>query len=786
MGRGTSWGSAVVGVACLVGSAAAQPLSTSFTYQGELRDAGLPVTGTYDLRFRLFDAASGGTPVGPLLCVDNVTVTDGRFAVALDFGAQFAGQERFLEIEARADTGLTCGDATGFLVLSPRQTLSATPNALFALTAATATTAHNSSRLNGQPASFYQNAANLTTGTLAGARLSGTYSNALNLNNAGNTISGTFTGSGAGLTGLDAGNLATGTVADARLSANVALLDNAQTFTGAKTFSAAPSFTAAGSPFSVSSTALVTNLNADRLDGLDSTAFLQSIPTPLALTGNSSTHIIRGQNASTVNSASALSGHASGTTGITFGGHFRSDSTTGRGVYGQATAASGVNYGLYGESASTSGIGAYGMAINGGSGITYGGRFESATTSGRGVFGWAIAASGGTYGGRFESDSTSGTGVFGWATASAGGTFGGRFQADSPNGVGVYGVSGILGAGTSYGIYGQTNTSNGVGVFGAAPSTAGGNFGGRFETDSTSGIGVFGWATATTGTTYAGRFQTDSVAGRAVFGQATAETGSNYGVYGQTSSTAGIGVYGQALATTGATHGVYGANSSTSGIGVFGFATAGTGTTYGVFGQSNSISASAYGVWSQGRLGASGAKSFRIDHPEAPADKYLLHYSTESPEVLNAYSGTIVLDGTGQAVVELPPYFARINTSPRYTLTAVGAPMPMLHVAQEIDEAVLRAGAEAGPGEPVPVCSFRIAGGAPGAKVSWRVEAVRHDLWMRRYGAPVEIEKENLEKGVYLHPELYGQPPSRRVQPEEANPIERVRLEPPRAERHNR
>jgi hypothetical protein len=107
---------------------------------------------------------------------------------------------------------------------------------------------------------------------------------------------------------------------------------------------------------------------------------------------------------------------------------------------------------------------------------------------------------------------------------------------------------------------------------------------------------------------------------------------------------------------------------------------------------------------------------------------YLLHYATESPEVINFYSGKATLNTAGEAVVELPRYFAKINKDPRYTLTAVGMPMPMLHVAEEIDEAALNAGATAGPGVPAPLCSFRIAGGAPGAKVSWRVEAVRNDL----------------------------------------------------------
>jgi len=96
----------------------------------------------------------------------------------------------------------------------------------------------------------------------------------------------------------------------------------------------------------------------------------------------------------------------------------------------------------------------------------------------------------------------------------------------------------------------------------------------------------------------------------------------------------------------------------------------------------------------------------------------------------------------------------------------------MLHIAAEIDEAALSAGATAGAGVAAPACTFRIAGGAPGAKVSWRVEALRNDLWVQNRAVPmetlsnglliqtrampVEVEKQGREKGTYQHPELYG------------------------------
>jgi hypothetical protein len=219
--------------------ASAQPLTTAFTYQGELRESGAPATGPYDVRFRLYDAASGGTQIGTVVCADNVAVSGGRFTVLVDFGAQFSGQQRFVEIDVRRDTGLACGNATGYTTLSGRIALTATPNAAFALAAGTATSATNATQLNGQPGSFYQNASNLTAGTIANGRLSAqvarldtnqTFSGQMTFSNAANAFSGAFTGSGGGLTGLNAANIASGLLADARLSTNIPRLDGANTF----------------------------------------------------------------------------------------------------------------------------------------------------------------------------------------------------------------------------------------------------------------------------------------------------------------------------------------------------------------------------------------------------------------------------------------------------------------------------------------------------------------------------------------------------------------------------
>lgn len=120
----------------LIAASSAWAQATSFTYQGVLQDGGVPADGPHDFRFRLFDLPTGGAQLGATLCLDDVEVVEGAFTAQLDFGALFAtAAERHLEIEVRHDTGLTCGDATGFVVLSPRQLLTAAPRASHASSA---------------------------------------------------------------------------------------------------------------------------------------------------------------------------------------------------------------------------------------------------------------------------------------------------------------------------------------------------------------------------------------------------------------------------------------------------------------------------------------------------------------------------------------------------------------------------------------------------------------------------------------------------------------------------
>src|SRR5262245_8973240 len=51
---------------------------------------------------------------------------------------------------------------------------------------------------------------------------------------------------------------------------------------------------------------------------------------------------------------------------------------------------------------------------------------------------------------------------------------------------------------------------------------------------------------------------------------------------------------------------------------------------------------------------------------------------------------------------------------------------------------------------------FKIAGGTAGVRVSWMVTGIRQDAWANANRILVEEDKPALERGSYLHPELYA------------------------------
>jgi hypothetical protein len=101
-----------------------QPLAAAFSYQGQLNRNGAPVNDSCDLRFSLYDAASGGIVRTAPQTIAGVAVVNGLFTTDIDLGNQFRGDALWLETEVQ------CPGDNGFAVLSPRQLLNAVPYAL--------------------------------------------------------------------------------------------------------------------------------------------------------------------------------------------------------------------------------------------------------------------------------------------------------------------------------------------------------------------------------------------------------------------------------------------------------------------------------------------------------------------------------------------------------------------------------------------------------------------------------------------------------------------------------
>jgi hypothetical protein len=104
-----------------------------------------------------------------------------------------------------------------------------------------------------------------------------------------------------------------------------------------------------------------------------------------------------------------------------------------------------------------------------------------------------------------------------------------------------------------------------------------------------------------------------------------------------------------------------------------------------------------------------------------------------------------MLDGAGEAWVDLPAWFESLNENFRYQLTCIGQPA-LVYIKQEI------AGNR-----------FLIAGGKPGMKVSWQVTGTRKDALARSHPMQVEVEKQGADRGRYLNPEAFGLPQSRGI-----------------------
>src|SRR5580698_4639651 len=276
----------------------------------------------------------------------------------------------------------------------------------------------------------------------------------------------------------------------------------------------------------------------------------------------------------------------------------------------------------------------------------------------------------------------------------------------SGNGVGDFGVTG------------QTDSVVGVGGF------AGSGEGGQFS--SNTGPGAVGQSSTNVG------LEGISGSDYAVIGISTTTAGGFFQSNGTTSTPTGFGP-----------DGVVGTTAANVGTGVVAINTNSSGLALLAINQGNSSTGPALEAFGASSFFGTLTKpsgSFKIDHPLDPANKYLYHSFVESPDMMNIYNGVVKLDAKGQATVAMPDWFESLNQDFRYQLTAIGAPGPNLYIAAKVQKN-----------------TFKIAGGKPGMEVSWQVTGIRHDAYANAHRIQVEVEKEGVEKGMYLYPELFGE-----------------------------
>ena len=138
---------------------AADPLGTAFTYQGKLTEGSAPAQGNYDLWFKVYDAASGGTQQGVTVTTNALPVNNGLFTITLDFGpGVLSGGARWLEIWVH-----TNAVAAPWVYLTPRQPLTPAPYALYAPNAGAA--------LSAATAGMAATASNVVAGGVTGASI---------------------------------------------------------------------------------------------------------------------------------------------------------------------------------------------------------------------------------------------------------------------------------------------------------------------------------------------------------------------------------------------------------------------------------------------------------------------------------------------------------------------------------------------------------------------------------------------------------------------------------------
>jgi len=166
---------------------------TAFMYQGRLVSGGAPANGSYDLTFTLYATNSGGVAGAGPVTNSATGVTNGLFAVTVDFGGVFTGSNYWLELAARTN------GSGAFSTLAPRQAILPVPYAVYAPTAGAALTAASAGSVAAAdisgPIPLGQLPAAVITNNETGVNFNGAFNGTVNGNAAGLTNNITFNSS---------------------------------------------------------------------------------------------------------------------------------------------------------------------------------------------------------------------------------------------------------------------------------------------------------------------------------------------------------------------------------------------------------------------------------------------------------------------------------------------------------------------------------------------------------------------------------------------------------------
>ncbi|MFN8366142.1 MAG: hypothetical protein U0Y96_02745 [Candidatus Kapaibacterium sp.] len=377
----------------------------------------------------------------------------------------------------------------------------------------------------------------------------------------------------------------------------------------------------------------------------------------------------------------------------------------GYGVQGVATGNGNAGFFQISNAASTSSV--MNVTTNGiGSGVTV-----QLTNASNGARGLDVLQSG--VGPGVFATSAGGNAVWGITSSiSAAGVIGDNTFGEAVVGRnrGGNGVGAVVGRNDSsgYGVRGF-NTKNGYGVLGQAGISGGTGVGGRFENVNAA--------------------NTSSACEVATNGNANGLKVTNSAATLDNGKAAILSTTTDGTAISGTTNG-----TTTSDAGIRGTA----------------ANANAYAAYFSGKVHVAGtlsktAGTFKIDHPQDPANKYLVHSFVESPDMMNIYNGNIVTDGNGKATVTLPSYFEAENINFKYQLTVIGQ-FAQVIIAKEVSGN-----------------QFEIMTDKPNVKVSWQVTGVRNDVFAQQNRYVDVVEKEEENKGYYVYPQGYGQPLSKGI-----------------------